>query len=101
MSRRARGGPMGRKTAVTTGGNSGIGFQTARELARLGWRVIITGRDASKLHAAAAAIGGVGWRKGDFASFRDVRVLAQTLNAEPRIDVLVNNIRILLSRPHK
>ena len=37
------------KTAVVTGGNSGIGFETARELARRGWRVIITGRDAAKL----------------------------------------------------
>ena len=34
------------KTAVVTGGNAGIGLATAREMARLGWRVIITGRDA-------------------------------------------------------
>ena len=45
------------KTAVVTGGNSGIGFETARELARRGWRVIITGRDEAKLRAAADAIG--------------------------------------------
>jgi NAD(P)-dependent dehydrogenase (short-subunit alcohol dehydrogenase family) len=89
---------MSRKTAIITGGNSGIGFQTARELARLGWRVIITGRDESKLRAAADAIGGAVWRKGDFASFRDVRALARALNAEPRIDALVNNIGISLSR---
>ncbi|HEV7823109.1 MAG TPA: SDR family NAD(P)-dependent oxidoreductase [Burkholderiales bacterium] len=92
---------MSRKTAIITGGNSGIGFQTARELARLGWRVIITGRDESKLRAAADAIGGAVWRKGDFASFRDVRALARALNAEPRIDVLVNNIGISLSRQQK
>jgi NAD(P)-dependent dehydrogenase (short-subunit alcohol dehydrogenase family) len=92
---------MSRKTAIITGGNSGIGFQTARELARLGWRVIITGRDESKLRAAADAIGGVVWRKGDFASFRGVRALAQALNAEPRIDVLVNNVGISLSRRQK
>jgi NAD(P)-dependent dehydrogenase (short-subunit alcohol dehydrogenase family) len=92
---------MSEKTAIITGGNSGIGFQTARELTRLGWRVIITGRDESKLRAAADAIGGVVWRKGDFASFRDVRALAQVLDAEPRIDVLVNNIGISLSRQQK
>jgi len=92
---------MDQKTAVITGGNSGIGFATAREFARLGWRVIVTGRDESRLRAAAAAIDGVAWRKGDFASFRDVRALAQALNAEPRIDVLVNNIGISLSRQRK
>lgn len=89
---------MNQKTAIITGGNSGIGFQTAREFTRLGWRVIITGRDESRLRAAADASGGAAWRKGDFASFRDVRGLAQALNAEPRIDVLVNNIGISLSR---
>jgi retinol dehydrogenase 14 len=92
---------MSRKTAIITGGNSGIGFQMARELTRLGWRVIITGRDESKLRAAADAIGGAVWRKGDFASFRDARALAQALTAEPRIDVLVNNIGISLSRQQK
>jgi retinol dehydrogenase-14 len=92
---------MSQKTAIITGGNSGIGFQTASELTRLGWRIIITGRDESKLRAAADAVGGVVWRKGDFASLRDVRALARTLNAEPRIDVLVNNIGISLSRQQK
>jgi len=40
------------KTAVITGGNSGIGLETARELLRRGFRVIITGRDAAKLDVA-------------------------------------------------
>jgi NAD(P)-dependent dehydrogenase (short-subunit alcohol dehydrogenase family) len=85
------------KTAVITGGNSGIGLATAHELARRGWRVIITGRDQAKLDAAARAIGGAEVRVADFASFGAVRALAQALNAEPRIDVLVNNIGVALS----
>jgi NAD(P)-dependent dehydrogenase (short-subunit alcohol dehydrogenase family) len=86
------------KTAVVTGGNSGIGFETARELARRGWRVIITGRDAEKLRAAADAIGGSATvQVGDFASFAQVRALGAALNEEPRIDVLVNNIGIALT----
>ena len=85
------------KTAVITGGNSGIGFATARELARGGWRVIITGRDEAKLRAAADEIGGVELRVADFASLGEVRQLAAQLNAEPRIDVLINNIGIALS----
>jgi len=89
---------MSQKTAIVTGGNSGIGLVTAREFARRGWRVIITGRDESRLRAAADQIGGAIWRKGDFASLKDVCALAQALNAEPRIDVLVNNVGVSLSR---
>jgi len=87
------------KTAVVTGGNSGIGFETARELARRGWRVIITGQDAAKLRAAAEAIGpAASVRVADFASFAEVRGLGAALNSEPRIDVLVNNVGVALSR---
>jgi retinol dehydrogenase 14 len=87
-------------TAVITGGNSGIGFVTARELVRLGWRVIITGRDEDKLRAAADTLGAdaVSWRQGDFASLAQVRALARKLNEEPRVDALVNNIGVSLSR---
>ena len=63
------------KTAVITGGNSGIGLETARELVRRGFRVIITGRDGAKLEAAARAIGGAEVRVGDFASLAQVRAL--------------------------
>ncbi len=87
------------KTAVVTGGNSGIGFETARELARRGFRVIITGSDAAKLNAAAEAIGpAASVQVADFASFAEVRAMAAALNAEPRIDVLVNNVGVALSR---
>lgn len=90
------------KTAVVTGGNSGIGFETARELARRDWRVIVTGRDATKLHAAADAIGPlVSVQVADFAAFADVRALGAALNAEPRIDVLINNIGVSLSRQQR
>jgi retinol dehydrogenase-14 len=90
------------KTAVVTGGNSGIGFMTARELARLGWRVIITGRDAEKLRATAEAIGpAASVQVADFASFAQVRALGAALNQEPRIDVLVNNIGVSLSRQQR
>ncbi len=94
-----------RKTAVITGGNSGIGYQTAKELAKQGWRVVITGRNAEKLENAANKIerliqkgsgGEIVFRVGDYASFRSVRGLATDLNKEPRIDVLINNIGISL-----
>jgi NAD(P)-dependent dehydrogenase (short-subunit alcohol dehydrogenase family) len=90
------------KTAVITGGNSGIGFMTARDLVAAGWRVIITGRDEARLGAAADVLGpNATWRAGDFGSLAKVRALAASLNAEPRIDVLLNNIGVSLSRQRK
>jgi NAD(P)-dependent dehydrogenase (short-subunit alcohol dehydrogenase family) len=36
------------KTVLITGGNKGIGFETAKQLARLNFRVILTARDSDK-----------------------------------------------------
>lgn len=45
------------KTALITGGNSGIGLETARILIREGARVAITGRDQAKLDGAIDELG--------------------------------------------
>jgi NAD(P)-dependent dehydrogenase (short-subunit alcohol dehydrogenase family) len=45
------------KTALITGGNSGIGFATAKLLITEGARVAITGRDRAKLDEAVAELG--------------------------------------------
>src|SRR5713101_8358811 len=46
------------KVAVITGGNSGIGLATAKELSRRGAKVVISGRDEKSLTEAGRAIGG-------------------------------------------
>jgi len=47
---------LGGKTALVTGGGSGLGLAMARGLAEAGARVILNGRTAAKLDAAAATL---------------------------------------------
>jgi NAD(P)-dependent dehydrogenase (short-subunit alcohol dehydrogenase family) len=44
------------RMVLVTGGTGGIGYQTARALARRGAQLIITGREADAGERAAAAI---------------------------------------------
>ncbi|MDT4983258.1 MAG: ribitol 2-dehydrogenase [Pseudonocardiales bacterium] len=46
------------KVAVITGGSSGIGLAVARELSRLGAKVVVSARSADRLGAAVASIPG-------------------------------------------
>jgi len=48
---------LANKTALITGGNSGIGLATARLFVKEGARVAITGRNQATLDAAAAELG--------------------------------------------
>ncbi len=93
------------KTVVVTGGNSGIGFETATALAGMGARVVVTARNADKGRAAVAAVahrlGGeaqvqlVVFDLADLSSVR--RGAAEILEQAPRLDVLVNNAGLVLS----
>ena len=88
------------QVALVTGGGSGIGLTTARELARLGARVVICGRTRDKLEAAAAEIQ-AGARAGAGAVWAETcdirepdqieRLVAGALERYARIDILVNN----------
>src|ERR1700730_15512863 len=87
---------MGRlegKTAVVTGGNSGIGLATAKRFAAEGAVVFITGRRQEELNKAVAAIGpGVSAVQGDVSNLDDLDRLFATVRAERgRLDVLFAN----------
>ena len=87
---------MGRlegKTAVVTGGNSGIGLATAKRFAAEGAVVFITGRRHEELDKAVEAIGaGVTAVQGDVSNLDDLDRLFATVRAERgRIDVLFAN----------
>lgn len=93
------------KTVIITGGNSGIGKETAVALAAAGARTVITARDRSKGEAAVEDIrtrsGGAGeveFVVFDLSRLASVREGAAELLARcPRIDVLVNNAGLVLS----
>jgi NAD(P)-dependent dehydrogenase (short-subunit alcohol dehydrogenase family) len=56
MSSPSEQGRLDGRTVLVTGGTGGIGYQTARSLARRGARLIVTGRDPVAGERAAAAI---------------------------------------------
>lgn len=86
-------GQLDGKIAVVTGGNSGIGFATAREFAQEGAYVFITGRRQAELDAAVAAIGAnVTGVQGDVSNLADLDRLYDTVKTQQgRIDVLFAN----------
>ena len=95
---------LGGRHALVTGATSGIGFAAARELAALGARVTIVGRDPAKTEHAARAIRAstgnlqVAFDIADLSLMADVNALADRLLAtgEP-LDILVNNAGALFN----
>jgi NAD(P)-dependent dehydrogenase (short-subunit alcohol dehydrogenase family) len=93
------------KTVVVTGGNSGIGLETAVALGLKGARVIITARNPARGAAAvneiARRIGGAGsvelvvFDLADLSSVR--RGAREIVDTCPRVDVLINNAGLILS----
>ncbi|WP_433158845.1 SDR family NAD(P)-dependent oxidoreductase [Kribbella sp. CA-247076] len=83
------------KVALVTGGSSGMGLAAARRLLTEGAQVVITGRDKTRLDAAAAGLGApnrVVAVPGDTASLTDLDTLATTVRDRfGRLDVLFAN----------
>ena len=97
---------MSEKIALITGGNKGIGFETARQLARTGVHVIIGSRDRKKGVEASLKLQGEGLA---------VEALAIDVNSEASIaeaarevekkhghlDILINNAGVLVDAMDK
>ena len=81
-------------TTLITGGNKGLGYETARRLKEVGHRVIIGARDADRGQRAAEDLG-VEWISIDVSS--DESVASATTEIRNRfggVDVLINNAGI-------
>jgi NAD(P)-dependent dehydrogenase (short-subunit alcohol dehydrogenase family) len=83
------------KTAVVTGGNSGIGYAAAQELKNQGATVIITGRRKDAVDIAAANLGVTGF-VADQSRLAAIDELVATVAAQfGKIDILFVNAGVL------
>ena len=81
------------KTILITGATDGIGLETAKRLAAGGHTVLLHGRNAAKLEAAAAEAGGTTQTyNADLSRLADVAALTgQIRERHGALDVLINN----------
>lgn len=99
------------KVCIVTGANSGIGKETAKELARRGATVVMICRDEARGRDAQEEIEAAAFQAApsredtvdlyvtDLAVQEEVRALAEQLRADyHRIDVLVNNAGVFLEK---
>jgi len=91
------------KTAIVTGANSGIGYETAKALTAKSADVILACRDSARGEAACKAImrenpsGSARFMRLDLADLASVMEFAsEFLKSNPRLDILVNNAGVMV-----
>ena len=96
------------KTAIVTGSNTGLGFETALGLYKKGAKVYVACRDKEKgLDAiermkAISSGGELIYGHLDLASLSSIKVFAEKVIAtENRLDLLVNNAGVMIPPPSK
>ena len=94
-------GRLSNKTALITGGTTGIGLATARLFQQEGARVAITGQDAQRVALAARQLGaGALALRANVASRAEMEAVAQRLQAEfGGLDIVFANAGIAQPRP--
>jgi light-dependent protochlorophyllide reductase len=95
---------MARDAALVTGGNSGIGFECARQLARAGWHVIIASRnrdlsaEAVRRIAAESGAEAIASMDLDLASPASIRRLAGEIPRDTPLRALVLNAGVQVTK---
>jgi NAD(P)-dependent dehydrogenase (short-subunit alcohol dehydrogenase family) len=91
------------RTAVVTGANTGLGYETATALAAKGAHVVLAVRNLEKGKAAADLIArahpgaSVAIQELDLTSLDAIRAAADQLRADyPSIDLLINNAGVMM-----
>ncbi|WP_298922551.1 SDR family oxidoreductase [uncultured Roseobacter sp.] len=89
------------KTALVTGGSSGIGFASAKMLKDNGARVAITGTNAEKLHSSRKMLGGGTVAiQADVSKLDDLdRMQSELRQAFGKLDILFANAGVAFNTP--
>jgi NAD(P)-dependent dehydrogenase (short-subunit alcohol dehydrogenase family) len=95
--------PDGKRIAIVSGANRGIGFETCRQLSQLGFLTILTSRDEIKGKAAVELLlqegGDLIYHQLDVADLNSITRLASYLKENfDRCDILINNAGVFLDR---
>ncbi len=87
------------KTILITGSTDGIGLETAKRLLAKGHRVLLHGRNASKLEKVAQSLASKGEIESYVADLSDMKAVAGLAEAitdqHDQLDVLINNAGVL------
>jgi NAD(P)-dependent dehydrogenase (short-subunit alcohol dehydrogenase family) len=88
------------KTAIVTGGASGLGFAIARKFADNDIKVILIGRNETRLQEACQSLGTLAeYIRFDLTRLDDISVLvSQVVEKAGQVDILVNNAGIHLKK---
>jgi len=89
------------EVALITGGGSGLGLGMARALHAAGAKVVLVGRRAELVQAAAEELGeGAYWEAADVTAFDTLPALVERIVAKTgKVSILVNNAGINFKKP--
>jgi uncharacterized oxidoreductase len=83
------------KTVLVTGGTAGIGLEATKQFLANGAKVIITGRNQSKLDAVKKSYPAITAIQSDVADADDAKSLFNQVKALGGIDILYNNAGVM------
>lgn len=96
---------IARKTALITGANQGLGFETAKQLTELGYYVYIGCRNKSKGNSAIEKLKELGFSNVelieiDVTNINSIKLARKTLETKiQKLDLLINNAGIAGEQP--